>query len=219
MSIHHSLPEHLPHNPLPVFADWFEYARANQIQRNPDAMTLATVDPDGRPSARIVLCKHLIDTDGYVVFFTNYQSRKGQALTAHPFAAAVFHWDSLERQVRLEGRILRSPETESDAYFRSRPLTSQLGAWASEQSRPLSSRTHLVAEVARFSAKFALQAVTGHVPRPPHWGGFRLWIEHIELWVSGAGRIHDRARWSRELTPQDDFSFTAGDWHGTRLNP
>jgi pyridoxamine 5'-phosphate oxidase len=204
-----------------MFADWFEHARIHQVQNNPDCMTLATVDPDGRPSARVVLCKHLIDTEGYVVFFTNYHSRKGQALATNPFAAAVFHWDSLERQVRLEGRIVRSPETESDAYFRGRPLVSQLGAWASEQSQPLSSRAYLASQVAKVTAKFAVKTVTGQlsIPRPPHWGGYRLWIEHIELWLSGPGRVHDRARWSRELAPKDDFTFSAGDWHGTRLNP
>lgn len=221
MSLNESLPEPLPHNPLPTFASWFQQATTQQIQNNPDAMTLATVDADGRPSARIVLCKHLIDSEGYVVFFTNYQSRKGQALQTNPFAAAVFHWDSLERQVRIEGRILRSPESESDAYFRTRALTSQIGAWASEQSQPLSSRAHLAGQVAKASAKFALKAVAGqlHVPRPPHWGGFRLWIEHIELWVSGTGRVHDRARWSRSLTPVDEYTYAGSDWHATRLNP
>ena len=221
MSTNQFLPEPLPTNPLPLFAEWFEHARSHQVQNNPDCMTLATVDRDGRPSARIVLCKHLIDTEGYVVFFTNYHSRKGQALAAHPFAAAVFHWDSLERQVRLEGRIVRSPEAESDAYFRGRPLVSRLGAWASDQSQPLSSRAHLAGEVAKVTAKFAVKTLTGQlsIPRPPHWGGYRLWIEHIELWVSGPGRVHDRARWSRELAYQDDFTFAGGDWHGTRLNP
>ncbi len=193
----------------------------NKIQNNPDAMTLATVDADGRPSARVVLCKHLIDSAGYVVFFTNYQSRKGLALQANPYAAAVFHWDSLERQVRIEGRILRSPDAESDAYFRSRPWASQIGAWASHQSQPLSSRAQLATQVAGVTTKYAMNTLTGQflVPRPPHWGGFRLWIEHIELWVSGIGRVHDRARWSRELTQHDEYSYVGSDWRGTRLNP
>ena len=215
------LPETLPDNPLPTFAEWFAESCERKLQPNPDAMTLATVDADGRPSARIVLCKHLVTPPGYIVFFTNYQSRKGQALAAHPFAATVFNWDSLHRQVRLEGRILQSPPEESDAYFSSRSLASKLGAWASQQSQPLSSRLQLAAQVAKVTAGFAAKSLTGqtHVPRPPHWGGFRLWIEHIELWVEGPGRVHDRARWSRELTPHDAFSFTAGHWHSTRLNP
>lgn len=221
MSPNESLPEPLPDNPLPTFAGWFEQANKNKIQNNPDAMTLATVDADGRPSARVVLCKHLIDSAGYVVFFTNYQSRKGLALQANPYAAAVFHWDSLERQVRIEGRILRSPDAESDAYFRSRPWASQIGAWASHQSQPLSSRAQLATQVAGVTTKYAMNTLTGQflVPRPPHWGGFRLWIEHIELWVSGIGRVHDRARWSRELTQHDEYSYVGSDWRGTRLNP
>ncbi len=221
MSPNESLPEPLPDNPLPTFAGWFAQANKNKIQNNPDAMTLATVDADGRPSARVVLCKQLIDSAGYVVFFTNYQSRKGLALQANPYAAAVFHWDSLERQVRIEGRILRSPDAESDAYFRSRPWASQIGAWASHQSQPLSSRAQLATQVAGVTTKYAMNTLTGQflVPRPPHWGGFRLWIEHIELWVSGIGRVHDRARWSRELTQHDEYSYVGSDWRGTRLNP
>jgi len=213
------LPNPLPDNPLPLFAQWFNAAVTEQIQKNPEAMTLATVDADGRPSARIVLCKHLIEQDGYVVFFTNYESRKGQALAAHPHAAAVFHWDSWEKQVRLEGRIVKSPVDESDAYFATRPRLSQLGAWASQQSKPLASQAHLAAEVAKVTARFAVNTLTHSVPRPPQWGGFRLWIEHIELWMAGPGRVHDRARWSRTLTPHDAFSFTGSAWQGTRLNP
>ena len=214
------LPESLPSNPLPLFAQWFTEARERKIQPNPDAMTLATVDADGRPSARIVLCKHLVTDSGHVVFFTNYHSRKGQALTAHPYAACVFHWDHLHRQVRLEGRIVQSPAEESDAYFGSRSHESQLGAWASQQSQPLHSRQQLANQLAEVTAHFAGQSgTTPPVPRPPHWGGFRLWIEHIELWVEGPGRVHDRARWSRELKERDAFSFDYSEWRATRLNP
>jgi len=215
------LPDALPDSPLPLFADWFRHAREQAVQANPDAMTLASADRNGRPSARIVLCKQLVEEPGYVVFYTNYQSRKGRELLANPYAAAVIHWDSLRRQVRLEGRVVQSPAAESDAYFSSRPLVSQLGAWASKQSEPLKSRAQLVAQVASVSAKFATQLISlkPSVPRPPYWGGFRLWIESIELWVEGSGRVHDRARWSRELTPHDEFTFVSGEWHGTRLNP
>ncbi|MGD9843744.1 MAG: pyridoxamine 5'-phosphate oxidase [Steroidobacteraceae bacterium] len=215
------LPEPLPNNPLPLFADWFADACQRKLQPNPDAMTLATVDADGKPSARIVLCKQLVTSLGYIVFFTNYQSRKGNALAATPYAATVFHWDQLHRQVRLEGRILKSPAAESDAYFNSRTLDSQLGAWASQQSQPLSSRQQLSEQVALATARFAPNTNDKQlsIPRPPHWGGYRLWIEHIELWVEGPGRVHDRARWSRELLQNDEYSFTARDWHSTRLNP
>mgnify|MGYP006276555445 CR=1 FL=1 len=215
------LPEPLPNNPLVLFADWFAEANTRKLQPNPDAMTLATVDATGRPSARIVLCKQLIAPAGYVVFFTNYQSRKGQALTNLPYAATVFHWDHLHRQVRLEGRIVKSPAQESDAYFNQRPLASQVGAWASQQSQPLASRAQLAAQVTSINKQFGINetSTTTQVPRPAHWGGFRLWIEHIELWVEGPGRVHDRARWSRSLTAQDDYTFATGDWQCTRLNP
>jgi pyridoxamine 5'-phosphate oxidase len=215
------LPESLPSTPLPLFAQWFNEARDRKIQPNPDAMTLATIDANGRPSARIVLCKQLVTEAGYVVFFTNYRSRKGQALSANPYAACVFHWDHLHRQVRLEGRIVQSPIEESDAYFSSRSQDSQLGAWASQQSQPLSSRQQLANQLAQVTAQFADPSGSTklHVPRPPHWGGFRLWIGHIELWIEGPGRVHDRARWSRELTDHDAFSFGYGEWHATRLNP
>jgi pyridoxamine 5'-phosphate oxidase len=215
------LPEPLPGNPLPLFAEWFADACQRKLQLNPDAMTLATVDADGKPSARIVLCKQLVTSPGYVVFFTNYQSRKGEALTATPYAATVFHWDALHRQVRLEGRIVRSPSAESDTYFNSRALESRLGAWASRQSQPLRSRQQLTQQVADVTARFIgnLSSEKITVPRPPHWGGLRLWIEHIELWVEGPGRVHDRARWSRELTATNAGSFTPGEWQGTRLNP
>ena len=202
-------------------AEWLREARAKAAQPNPDAMVLATSSADGHPSARVVLCKQLADADGYVVFYTNYESRKGRELIANPRAASVFHWDALSRQVRIEGRILKSPAEESDAYFASRPITSKLGAWASKQSEPLSSRAQLLAQVATVTAKFALNLASLHptVPRPPHWGGFRLWIEALELWVEGPGRVHDRARWTRELTQQDEFTFATSAWQATRLNP
>lgn len=183
-------------------------------------MVLATVGDDGAPSARVVLCKRLAAEAGFVVFFTNYKSRKGRDLAAHPRAAAVFHWDALHRQVRIEGPVLRSPAPESDQYFASRAFESRIGAWASRQSEPLASRETLVDQVRKVTGKLGLESATeGAVPRPPHWGGLRLWIDNIELWSEGAGRIHDRARWQRTLTPNDEFTFSAGAWSGSRLNP
>jgi len=215
------LPEPLPTDPLMVFADWFGMACSRHVQPNPDAMVLATVDEQMRPSARVVLCKQLIATPGYVVFFTNYQSRKGREIGAIPRAAAVVHWDTLQRQVRLEGPVVRSPAGESDAYFASRPVASRLGAWASEQSRPLASRAALASQVSAVAARFGVapDAPEGNVPRPPHWGGFRLWPDAVELWVEGPGRIHDRARWTRDLEPDSASTFRTGPWTGTRLNP
>lgn len=214
------LPDPLPADPLPMFATWFSDARVRNVQPNPDAMVLATVGENGAPSARVVLCKRLVPDRGFIVFFTNYDSRKGQELAAHPRAAAVFHWDTMHRQVRLEGPIVRSPAPESDQYFASRAVDSRVGAWASMQSAPLASRQALVDQVRAIRERFGLlQATEGEVPRPPHWGGIRLWIDSIELWSEGAGRVHDRARWQRTLTKKDEFTFSAGPWSGTRLNP
>jgi len=214
------LPEPLPDDPMGLMLGWFHEARALAVQPNPDAMVVASVGPDQKPSARVVLCRH-VDAAGYVVFYTNYDSRKGRELIEHPRAAAVIHWDTLHRQIRIEGRVLRSPGPESDAYFSRRALDSRLGAWASRQSEPLASRAALTEQIAEVATRFniAAGAQTGEVPRPPHWGGFRIWIDALELWIEGPGRIHDRAVWRRELRPRDEFSFDAGAWTSTRLNP
>jgi pyridoxamine 5'-phosphate oxidase len=214
------LPDTLPASPIEIMTSWFAEARARAVQPNPDAMVLASVGDDGKPSARIVLCRH-VDASGYVVFYTNYESRKGRELIGHPRAAAVVHWDSLHRQIRLEGQVVRSPAAESDAYFARRELGSRIGAWASLQSQPLASRAALAEQVAAQARRFGISsgAQQGIVPRPPHWGGFRLWIDSLELWVEGPGRIHDRAVWQRKLQPHDAISFTGTEWSSTRLNP
>ncbi|HEY6642597.1 pyridoxamine 5'-phosphate oxidase [Povalibacter sp.] len=221
MSDNEFLPEPLPGSPLPLFAGWFREARSRAQQPNPDAMVLATVGEDVSPAARVVLCKRVDEQAGYVVFFTNYESRKGRELQSQPRAAAVIHWDSMHRQVRIEGPVIRSPAAESDEYFASRALASRVGAWASAQSQPLASRETLANQVRAIAQKFgvSVDATGGEVPRPPHWGGYRLWIESMELWVEGPGRVHDRAIWKRSLTRQDEFSFAAGNWQTTRLNP
>jgi pyridoxamine 5'-phosphate oxidase len=209
-----SLPSRLPDDPFPLFEQWYRDARDGAVQRNPDAMVVASATPDGHPSARVVLSRHLIADPGYVVFFSNYESRKGHELAVNPHAAAVLHWDSLGRQVRLEGRVVRSPVTESDDYFASRAIDSRIGAWASLQSQPLESRTTLFKRVAVETARHGLK-----VPRPPHWGGYRLWPEALELWVEGAFRAHDRARWVRTLAPAGAADFECGPWTSTRLYP
>lgn len=208
------LPTELPSDPLPLFAQWFETARTRQVQPNPDAMVLATTTVDGRPSARVVLLKKLVVDPGYIVFYTNYDSRKGGELDANPRAAAVIHWDTLGRQVRLEGLVSVSPREESDVYFASRPLDSRIGAWASLQSQPLDTRATLLARVAAESARLGAD-----VPRPPRWGGYRLWPEAVELWCEGGSRIHDRARWTRSVAPGSTGAFRVGPWHATRLYP
>ena len=208
-----SLPSTLPDDPLPTALAWLADARARKVQPNPDAMVVATATRDGAPSARVVLCKQLVVNPGYVVFFTNYDSRKGRELTENPQIAAVLHWDALARQVRFEGRAVRCPPAESDEYFKSRALDSRIGAWASLQSQPLDSRATLLQRVAAEAARFGVS-----VPRPPHWGGYHLWLDAVELWTEGAFRVHDRARWTRSLAPVD-AGFVAGAWQSTRIYP
>jgi pyridoxamine 5'-phosphate oxidase len=208
------LPTELPADPMPLFEQWFEAARKRQAQPNPDAMVLATATVDGRPSARVVLLRKLAADPGYVVFYTNYDSRKGHELDSNPRAAGVVHWDTLGRQVRLEGAVSISPAEESDSYFAARPLDSRIGAWASLQSQPLDARATLLARVKEEAARFGAD-----VPRPPHWGGYRLWPEAVELWTEGEFRIHDRARWTRSLVAEAPGTFRTGLWHATRLYP
>ena len=187
-----------PAHPLALFDQWLAEAIAARVPE-PNAMTLATVGPDHRPSTRVVLIKGL-DARG-VVWYTNYDSRKGQELAGNPCAALQFHWVELERVVRIEGRVEKIADAESDAYFASRPLDSRIGAWASPQSEVISSRSILVANAARYGAKFLLMP-----PRPPHWGGFRLKPDNWQFWQGRKSRLHDRlrytmqgeARWLRE---------------------
>lgn len=196
-------------DPFRLFQAWFGEA-SNAEPNDPNAMSLATVDGDGLPNVRIVLLKGLDLEDqpgrGFV-FYTNLESAKGSELTAHPKAALAFHWKSLGRQVRVRGTITPVSKDEADHYFALRPRASQIGAWASDQSRPMDGRATLLARVAKFTAKFAV----GSVPRPPHWSGFRLTPLAIEFWQSKEFRLHDR----RHFTRADDVS----PWSSTRLYP
>jgi pyridoxamine 5'-phosphate oxidase len=219
-----TLPEPLPANPLELAAEWLAQARSDAMQPNPNAMVLATVGGEGQPSARVVLCKDILPSDGVIVFYTNYLSRKGRELELNPRAAIVFHWDHSHRQVRAEGVVERLGDAENDAYFRTRPWQSRLGAWASAQSQPVDSRASLVAAVTATARRFGVPyggpgtaepqvADVADVPRPPHWGGYRLRVAAIELWVEGEYRIHDRARWTRPL------ASGGAAWTVTRLQP
>jgi pyridoxamine 5'-phosphate oxidase len=221
-----TLPEPLPENPLVIAAQWLAQARLDAAQPNPNAMVLATVDTRGHPSARVVLCKEINTLPGFILFYTNYRSRKGRELEGNPRAAAVFHWDHRHRQVRLEGRVELLSDAENDAYFRTRAWQSRLGAWASEQSEPVASRQALRDSVAAMARRFGIPYggpgspepvdVAEEVPRPPNWGGFRLNADAVELWVEGEYRIHDRARWTRSLPGVDG---PATPWSATRLQP
>ncbi|MFM9959051.1 MAG: pyridoxamine 5'-phosphate oxidase [Phycisphaerales bacterium] len=218
------LPDQLPAHPFDIFKSWWDEAHARRVQPNPHAMCLATADPDGRPAARMVLCKGMnLDPaagGGYFVFYTNRQSRKAAALEANPRAALLFHWDDLDRQVRIEGPVTRSPDEESDRYFASRPLESRIGAWASDQSQPVASRDELLSKVAQTIMQLGvmLDDESATIPRPPHWGGYRVWIETMELWVGGPGRVHDRARWTRRLRRAGD-GYASESFAATRLQP
>jgi len=187
--------------PLQQFEQWLKEAIQAEIPE-PNAMTLATVASNLRPSTRVVLIKGY-DARG-IVWYTNYDSRKGQELAGNPFAALQFHWVELERVVRIEGRVEKISDAESDAYFASRPLDSRIGAWASPQSQVIESRTILVANAAKYGAQFLLQP-----PRPPHWGGYRLVPAQWEFWQGRKSRLHDRLR----------YSLNAGQWLRERLAP
>ena len=215
------LPEPLPADPLLLAADWLADACRRKEQPNPNAMVLATVSASGQPSARVVLCKDIVADPGYVHFVSNYHSRKGRELAANPRAALVFHWDHRHRQLRIEGVMRQSSAAESDAYFAARARASQLGAHASAQSEAIASRAALIAKLDAVTRQFGDTAVPGapDIPRPAHWGGYLLWATAVELWVEGDARIHDRARWTREVTLDSAGRPAAGPWRGTRLQP
>jgi pyridoxamine 5'-phosphate oxidase len=188
-------------DPLKQFDQWLTEAIASEIPE-PNAMTLATVGSNMRPSTRVVLVKGY-DARG-IVWYTNYESRKGQELAGNPFAALQFHWVELERVVRIEGRVEKTSAQESDDYFASRPLDSRIGAWASPQSQVIPGRATLVANAAKYGAQFMLSP-----PRPPHWGGFRLVPDRWEFWQGRRSRLHDRLR----------YTLAEGSWVRDRLAP
>jgi pyridoxamine 5'-phosphate oxidase len=188
-------------DPLLQFQRWFDQALKAELPE-PNAMTLATVGADGRPSTRVVLIKGF-DAEG-IVWYSNYNSRKGREMAANPQAALQFHWVELERVVRIEGRVQKTSAEESDTYFATRPLDSRIGAWASPQSEVISSRAVLVASAAQHAARFALNP-----PRPEHWGGYRLVPDRWEFWQGRKSRLHDRLR----------YSLDGASWQRDRLAP
>ena len=187
------LPRPAPDDPLPLAQQWLAEAERSGA-KNPWAMALATVAANGKPAVRYVLLKEFSTQAGYIVFYTNYGSRKAQELDHAGHAAAVLYWPDPGRQLRLEGSIERSPAAESDAYFAARPRESQLNAWASQQSRPIESPDRMAAQIAAMNAKFP--AATA-IDRPAGWGGYRLQIQAIEFWTEGQNRFHERLRFER----------------------
>jgi len=222
------LPEDLQQvSPFEIATRWLQEATELAWQPNPNAMVVSTIryskaeqhehasaDSNSSgidqkiismPDARVVLCKDINPEKGYLVFYTNYQSAKGQQLKANPLATAVLHWDNLGRQVRVSGHITKTPAMDSENYFNSRHPLSRLGAWASDQSQSVGSRDELLAKLEDEKERYA--EAGENIPRPPHWGGFRLWATRVECWIAHPGRIHDRAVWN------------FGPWSATRLQP
>ncbi len=191
-------------DPIPVFSRWFEEARASSVMEYPNAACLSTVDDGGWPQGRIVLLKGF-DERGFI-FFTNYRSAKGKALERHPRAALTFYWHDLDRQVRIRGEVERIPAEESDAYFRTRPRGSQVGAWASSQSEPSGTRERLVDRAREVEERFGEE----EIPRPPHWGGFVIRPVEVEFWQGAPSRLHDRIVYRSDRD---------GTWETQRLDP
>lgn len=196
--------EQAPAEPFSLFQHWFgDAVKTEQLPVEPNAMTLATVDAEGRPHCRVLLLKGL-DQRGFT-FFSNYDSAKGEQLAANPFAAMTFFWPALERQVRIEGQVEQVSTEESDAYYRVRPLGSRLGAWASPQSQVIADRHELEQRLAAVQQRFA----DGEPSRPPFWGGYRLRPQRIEFWQGRSSRLHDRL----------DYRRMEGEWQRQRLAP
>ena len=215
------MPEILPDDPMHQAKRWFDRTNSEKWQPNPNAMTLSTVDKNNAPSSRIVLCKYFVADPGYIVFFTNYNSRKGKEIRDNSEVSLVFHWDNIGRQLRIKGIAVYSPSSESDEYFASRNRGSQISAWGSNQSQSVESRSELIKQMNDKLDEFDISGTHNEkeIPRPPHWGGIRVWAHEIELWMDGEDRVHDRARWTRKLKINQDNSFSTSKWIGTRLQP
>jgi pyridoxamine 5'-phosphate oxidase len=216
-----SLPCPLQPDPMPMIGEWLDDAKRRGEVPNPDAMAIATVDADGQPAVRMVLCKGIDAELGRFSWYTNLESRKCDAIAHKPRVALLFFWDTLGRQVRIEGPTARMSDGESDAYFATRSTESKLGAWASKQSRPIESRDALLEKIFETMSRFGVtldNMETAEIPRPPFWGGFHVWAQRVELWVGGPGRIHDRGLWTRSLEKAGD-GYEGGEWESTRLQP
>ena len=218
------LSQSMTQNPLLLLQSWFNEALELDLQPNPDTMVIATSNSQGLPNVRMVLCKEINTEEGYVVFYTNYNSVKSMEIKENPKCSALFHWDKLGYQIRIRGEILQSTDKENDAYFASRHLGSQVGAWASNQSNPVEDRQALDDQFRKILDRFNLtsESITRNeqkIPRPPHWGGYRLWIEEIEFWLNQKDRLHDRLHFRRTLTISNEGIEAEKNWTVKRLQP
>jgi pyridoxamine 5'-phosphate oxidase len=205
-----SLRGDLPTEPFTLLVHWLDEARRSGDYVNPDAIALSTVAADGTPRARMVLCRGIDPDAGTLSFYTNRESQKGHDLARHAHAAAVFYWDRAARQAIVSGRVEHTPVADSDAYWATRPRLSQLSAWASHQSQPIASRAMLMQALDAVAARFGGRETGQDVPRPPHWGGYRIVADRVELWVGSEGRMHDRGEFTR---------LRGGGWRVQRLQP
>ena len=218
------LSQSMTQNPLLLLQSWLNEAMELDLQPNPDSMAIATSNSQGLPNVRMVLCKEINTEEGYVVFYTNYDSVKSMEIKENPKCSALFHWDKLGYQIRIRGEILQSTDKENDAYFASRHLGSQVGAWASNQSNPVEDRQALDDQFRKILDRFNLtsESITRNeqkIPRPPHWGGYRLWIEEIEFWLNQKDRLHDRLHFRRTLTISNEGIEAEKNWTVKRLQP
>jgi len=218
------LSQSMTKNPILLLQSWLNEAMELDLQPNTDSMAIATSNSQGLPNVRMVLCKEINTEEGYVVFYTNYNSVKSMEIKENPKCSALFHWDKLGYQIRMRGEILQSPDDENDVYFASRHLGSQVGAWASNQSNPVEDRKALDDQYGKILDRFNLtsESITQNeqeIPRPPHWGGYRLWIEEIEFWLNQKDRLHDRLHFRRALTISNEGIKTEKNWTVKRLQP
>ena len=211
-------------NPLLILKEWMDEVVQSKIQPNPNSMSISTIDANGRPNSRMVLCKEINEELGYLVFYTNYQSNKSKEIAVNNECSGLFHWDGFGYQVRVRGIIVKSPEAESDNYFATRDIGSQLSAWASHQSQIVEDRESLDNRFQQAMDKFnvkesELESSEINIPRPEFWGGYRIWIREIELWLNQKDRFHDRLSFKRKLATTSSGFETSNDWVIKRLQP
>ena len=211
-------------NPMEVLNDWMKEVSEAEKQPNPNCFSIATTNQEGSSNVRMVLCREINIVDGYVVFYSNYNSTKAIELAYQPKCSGVFHWDNYGYQIRIKGYALKSPQDESDDYFLSRSLGSQVAAWASQQSNSIGSRKDLESQFDKALKKFNIErkqlAINDKkLPRPPFWGGYRIWIHQIEIWLNQNDRFHDRLLFQRDLSLKGNAYISTQGWTKKRLQP